>query len=323
MSNSLYQTYPETEDMLMQAAIAYARQGVEVFPLYGIDDMGRCDCGDASCKHPGKHPNGRLVPNGMNSATMDVAQIVVWWTKFPNSNIGTITGERVNRLVIDVDARAGGWETADRIEEQHGPFPPTICVNTGGGGLHIHQQFPKGLDIRNSAGLLGPGIDVRANGGSAVLPPSMHASGRRYAWSYIVDDDSDEEPARLAPPPRWLIQLLTAPSQPRASFPENRSPRSFHLGEAGRGNDEEVFREGGRNAALASKAGAMRRAGFSQAEILTALLKLNADRCSPPLAEKEVAMISRSIARYAPAPRPILRGGTGARPIRVMNGRVA
>lgn len=323
MSKPLYQTYPETEDMLSQVAISYAKQGIPVYTLQGIDGHGRCECGESSCKHPGKHPNGRLAPHGMKDATTDADRVRAMWKAAPNANIGTITGEPVNRLVIDIDARAGGWESADRLEEQYGSFPATICVRTGGGGLHIHLQFPKGLDLRNSAGLLGPGIDVRANGGSAVLPPSLHASGLRYEWAHIVAEGSNLEPTELALPPRWLISLLTTPSQPRASFPEDRSPHHSHIGGTGRGNDDEVFGEGGRNAALASKAGAMRRAGFSQDEILTALLKLNADRCSPPLAEREVQTISRSIARYAPASKPLLRGASGTRPIRVMNGRVA
>lgn len=67
----------------------------------------------------------------------------------------------------------------------------------------------------------------------------------------------------------------------------------------------------------------MRRAGFTEDEILTTLLKLNADRCLPPLTEREVQTIARSIARYAPAPWTVLRGAAGMRPIRVVNGRVA
>jgi putative DNA primase/helicase len=322
MTPSLYQSHRETEDILETAVIDYAEQGVAVFPLFGVDDHGRCDCGDANCKHPGKHPNGRLAPHGMKDATSDLDRIRAWWKAAPNANIGAVTGEAANRLVIDVDARSGGWDSADRLEEQYGRFPRTIGVSTGGGGLHIYLQYPKGLNIRNSAGLLGLGIDVRANGGSAVLPPSLHSSGLRYEWAHIVDEGSDLRPAGLAAAPHWLITLLTA-SQSRQSLPEYRSPRDSHIEGTGRGNGDEVFGEGGRNAALASKAGAMRRAGFSQDEILIALLKLNADRCSPPISEKEVETIARSIARYAPAPRPMLRGAPAARPIRVVNGRVA
>lgn len=252
MITSLYQSRRETEDILELAAIDYAEQRVAIFPLYGIDDHGRFDCGDASCKHPGKHPNGRLAPHGMKDATSDIDRVRAWWKAAPNANIGTVTGEAANRMVIDIDARAGGWESGDRLEAQYGAFTRTICVGTGGGGLHIYFQFPKGLNVRNSAGLLGPGIDVRANGGSAVLPPSLHASERRYAWSYLIDDPWDAPPERSALPPQWLLQLLTAPTQSRASFPTNRSPRDLHIGDPGRGNDDEVFGEGGRNAALAS-----------------------------------------------------------------------
>jgi hypothetical protein len=47
-------------------------------------------------------------------------------------------------------------------------------------------------------GHLGRGIDVRGRGGSAVAPPSLHASGHRYAWT------STHQPA---PIPAWLAEL--------------------------------------------------------------------------------------------------------------------
>jgi putative DNA primase/helicase len=79
--------------------------------------------------------------------------------------------------------------------------------------------------------------------------------------------------------------------------------------------------EGQRNNQLASKAGVMRNAGFTQAEIEAALLKMNADRCSPSLDEAEVLKIAKSIARYAPAPAFAPRQPYS--PIRIVGGRVA
>ena len=59
--------------------------------------------------------------------------------------------------------------------------------------------------------------------------------------------------------------------------------------------------EGGRNAALASLAGSMRRRGMTAAEMEAALQVTNRERCQgPPLPETEVAAIARSVARYAP-----------------------
>ena len=63
----------------------------------------------------------------------------------------------------------------------------------------------------------------------------------------------------------------------------------------------ETIGEGGRNAALTSFAGYMRRKGAAEDEIEAALAKMNANRCRPPLSAREVHTIAQSIARYEPS----------------------
>ena len=58
--------------------------------------------------------------------------------------------------------------------------------------------------------------------------------------------------------------------------------------------------EGQRNDHLTRMAGSMRRSGFGQSAIEAALLKENAERCQPPLEEKEVRGIAKSVAQYKP-----------------------
>ncbi len=60
--------------------------------------------------------------------------------------------------------------------------------------------------------------------------------------------------------------------------------------------------EGGRNAALASMAGRLRRNGLSSQAIEAALQATNAERCVPPLPEDEVQAIAYSIGRYPAGP---------------------
>lgn len=55
---------------------------------------------------------------------------------------------------------------------------------------------------------------------------------------------------------------------------------------------------GTRNNRLTSEAGRLRRAGQSEAAIGAALRVVNQERCSPPLEDREVAEIARSVARY-------------------------
>jgi hypothetical protein len=51
-------------------------------------------------------------------------------------------------------------QTLAALEREHGPLPPTWRFLTGGGGEHILFRHPGGL-VPNSAGKIGPGIDVR------------------------------------------------------------------------------------------------------------------------------------------------------------------
>jgi hypothetical protein len=183
-----------------RAALDLAHRGLAVFPLRHIirrDDGGGfiCSCGSANCRRDaGKHPHPNLAPSGFKNATTDIAKVEWWWDAVPDANIGIATGEIV---VIDVDPRHGGDETFQQIEPK---LPLTWRVQTGGGGQHLY--FHAGNhEIKNSAGKIGPGIDVRGTGGYVVGVGSNHISGGIYSW----DVDAHPDGAPLAPLPDWLI----------------------------------------------------------------------------------------------------------------------
>src|SRR5262245_10407698 len=54
----------------------------------------------------------------------------------------------------------------------------------------------------NSAGKIASGIDVRADGGYVLVPPSVHPSGRAYHWS--VDTANT-----FATAPDWLLARIS------------------------------------------------------------------------------------------------------------------
>jgi hypothetical protein len=60
-----------------------------------------------------------------------------------------------------------------------------------------------------------------SGGGSAVAPPSLHASGRRDAW----DTSSHPDDMPRAPLPDWLLALLQSPGPGRAAAPPPDEPR--------------------------------------------------------------------------------------------------
>lgn len=179
---------------LFAAALWYARRGYPVFPLHSVDERGRCSCG-AECGRAGKHPR---IPNGHGGATTDEGRIRRWWSRWPDANIGIPTGERSGLLVLDIDAH--GFTSLDGLEEEHGQLPETLTVKTGGGGMHVYLKYPPGSGIRNSAGRVGLGLDLRGEGGYVVAPPSRTDKG---AYAFL-----DRLPRE---PPEWLLQAARRP----------------------------------------------------------------------------------------------------------------
>ena len=181
---------------LRAAALGYAERGWRVFPLHGIVN-GVCTCGRTNCGSAGKHP---LVRRGLYEATTDVRVIKEWWRRWRSANIGLATGAESEIVVIDVDLPAA-MASLDKLMELG--VPRTLTGLTGGGGLHLVLSSDN-VALGNSAGRLPgvdddlPGIDLRANGGYIVGPPSLHRSGARYVWL---------DPERvIAPAPDWLKQ---------------------------------------------------------------------------------------------------------------------
>lgn len=272
---------------MLDAALAHAARGWPVFPLYEPvwgDPVGPvvCSCGKAGCGNIGKHPR---CDHGLKDATTDEAQIRAWWTRWPNANIGVPTGAVSGMVVIDIDPRHGGNDSLDELEAQHAKLPHTVEQLTGGGGRHLCFAHP-GVNIKNRAGLK-PGIDIRGDGGYIVVEPSLHASGRRYAFEL----SSLPGEVELAEMPRWLRDLLVE-SGSGAQGEAEQAPSQ----PAGEG-----IAEGKRNATLASLGGTMRRRGMSEEAIAAALLAENRTRCRPPLPETEVARIAKSVAGYPPS----------------------
>lgn len=190
---------------LLPAALAYVnRFQWPVFPVHGIQD-GRCTCGNADCKRPGKHPIGKLAPQGLKDATRDPEIVTTWWRLAPYANIGVPTGALSGLVVLDVDAHKFGEDSLFDLTQRFGQLPFTVMALTGGGGYHYLFAHPgPQLKIRNSVENLGPGLDVRGDGGYIVVAPSSHASGRRYEWELSCHPKD----VTLAPLPDWLLERI-------------------------------------------------------------------------------------------------------------------
>jgi len=205
------------------------------------------------------------------------SELAEWFRRWPDANIGIVTGEISNLIVIDVDPQHGGDDSLERLQERFGSLPPTVEAATGGGGRHLYFAHPAVL-VRNRAGLA-QGIDLRGDGGYVVAPPSVHPSGQRYAWM-PGRSPQDMSPASL---PRWLIGAVGI----RAGRTLANWRRLVHEG----------VPQGQRNSTIASLTGHLLWHGVDPAVTLELLLAWNRMRCRPPLDDVEVAQVVENIIR--------------------------
>jgi hypothetical protein len=155
-----------TYDDPLEAALAYASLGWRVVP----------------CRPGSKVP---AVKEWTRVATSDRQQIESWW-RGPHAGHGVCiaTGAESGIWVLDVDVAGGktGPQTLQGLLNSHGAdrLPDTYVVRTPSGGMHAYFAYPSGGQvIRNDAGRkLGPGLDVRGEGGQVVAPPTLG-----YSWA--------------------------------------------------------------------------------------------------------------------------------------------
>jgi hypothetical protein len=204
---------------LYQKALAYAKRGMAVIPLHtptGNPDK-PCSCGRPECRgrKAGKDPR---TPHGYKDATTDAEQIGKWWRDFRIANIGIVTGTPSRLAVLDVDMHGvDGRSVLHELEAQHGALPDTWRVTTHGGGIHYYFRIPEGVTI--SGGTLDYGIDLKAEGGYVVAPPSLHPLGGHYEWEQGPDDLP--EPAPL---PEWIAARYAKDAQPADQPPPPTKP---------------------------------------------------------------------------------------------------
>lgn len=182
---------------------ALIRQHWPVLPCHHPTPTG-CSCGDLACPSPGKHPRSS---SGLHSATTDPVTIQRWWQRWPASNVAVRTGAApagAGIVVLDIDPAHGGDASLADLIAEHAALPDTLGVATGGDGRHLYYRHPASGPIPNSAGRLGPGLDVRGDGGYVIVPPSRHISGGSYRWMSATP---------IQPLPGWLVDLLTPPVQ--------------------------------------------------------------------------------------------------------------
>lgn len=183
---------------LADAAVRYAELGFAVFRLSAREKIPLAGT------------------RGFKDAVRDPGKVTAWWRGAGATlNIGLATGAASGVWVLDLDGPEA--EASIRaLEARHGALPQTVEQVTGG-GRHLLFAWDPARPVRNmcrrSREVLGPGVDVRGDGGYIVAAPSIHPSGRAYAWAF------SRAPGEIAPAqaPGWLMDLVEVePERPAA-----------------------------------------------------------------------------------------------------------
>ena len=181
--------------LLLEAALAYAAKGWRVHPL-------RLDGPSA-----GKAPLWREWVQTATADPVNLSEVLAGL----EANLGIVTGAESGLAVLDLDPKTGTAEDLLlELEQLVGESCPAgaVCV-TGSGGLHLYFADPEGRAGRNgswarSAG----GVDLRAEGGQVVAPPSLHCkTGNLYRWQ-DEDPETGLLPLLEPAPVEWLLRVL-------------------------------------------------------------------------------------------------------------------
>ncbi|KKN02000.1 hypothetical protein LCGC14_1122050 [marine sediment metagenome] len=189
-------------------AVSLLRRGWSVVPVH-VPVMGDvCSCGN-DCSWPGKHP--RVAWQPFTEALPSESQVIDWFdNEFYGANLGVVTGQVSDLVVVDVDGTIDDFKALG--------LPRTRTVLTGGGGYHFFYRT--GRQPASSGIGVTPGIDIKADGGFVVLPPSKHVSGLHYEWlnhDKLTKIDVSRLPARAARTAssggKWIDELLDGVSE--------------------------------------------------------------------------------------------------------------
>jgi hypothetical protein len=184
---------------IVEAVLAYARAGWPVFPLHN--------------KKPFEFISRGVKSHGYKDATTDEDTIRALWAYHPGATIGLATGEISGVIVQDIDPPKG-YYNLKKLQNKYSPLPETRRVSTANRGLHFFFEYPiDGNIYKNAVGLNNlEGVDIRANGGYVVLPPSKLYGRLAYKWA------NPQTP--IAPLPTWLSALMTIERQQRELTPQ-------------------------------------------------------------------------------------------------------
>jgi hypothetical protein len=138
----------------LEAALEYYEMGLSVIPL-----------------KKDKRPLISWLPYQQKRASTD--EIREWWNKYPQANVGIVTGAISDIIVLDCDSQ----EAIDSFRSRYKGLTPVAKTPRG---MHFYFKYEEG--IRNTVKIGNLDMDLRGEGGYVVAPPSINGDGKKYTW---------------------------------------------------------------------------------------------------------------------------------------------
>jgi hypothetical protein len=216
--------------------------------------------------------------------------IDAWAKRYPQANIGILTGPLYNLTVLDDDRQRPTTE----VFRQFGETP--LVVSTPRGGAHYYY----GYNGETSATAISDGLDIKSKGGLVIAPPSARPSdGLKYSFKL----GGWNELAHLPKIKSGALEGLIAP--PKPAHRTKSADRWQFVGEP-------IVREGERGDFIFYQALLLANQYDDKNELLEELTVINNIHCDPPLSAGEVAKAMQSPWRYKLENRLMLPGTRGA-----------
>ncbi len=209
------------------------------------------------------------IKGWQKKATSDFDRLVedysLFGGKFSKSEIGVCTG----RTFIIADS--------DKGQLRGMPLTPTFNTRRG---FQYLLKLPEGVEVGNFIGII-EGVDIKGVGGLAILP----SESNNREWIHRPDE------VEIADCPRWLLEKIFERMTTRTTTKVNHETKN-------RSYSPSIISEYSRNTTLFDRALYLSYRSFSFGEVLSDLISLNDNYCSPPLPHDEVQSIVDSAFSY-------------------------
>jgi hypothetical protein len=233
---------------VLEAAIDYISMGMSVIPLA-----------------KDKKPLISWLEFQKRKASED--EVRAWFDKYPDANIGIVTGCISDLTVVDCDSD----NATEYFRSNYQGETPVVKTPKG---THFYFKYKEG--VRNAARIL-PDTDIRSEGGYVVAPPSSNGTGLQYVWTKDIENGCDD------------ISTLSF-----FSLTESLTRVGMHgdkIGESNEVNEVKTsqiyFREGRRNEDIFTVSNILIKLRMDDA-FTKETVRLLARSCKPPYPENEI-----------------------------------